>query len=412
MAKNNAQNGERKALMLHHLVWRGLVAIVLVGVLGYAAYYLTSDHHSPAPHQVTAPSGAFPVNSIVIEPKDIPLNPRFLAQTLPSAIVPLRARVSGYLMSQNFEEGQVVKEGELLFTIDPEPFKVALRQAEAGLHASEAQLTRATQQVERFKNLAELQQAAANELEQAQESQRIASASVETQRAYIEQAKLDLDYTTIESPITGVIGLRNQDVGSYVGMNTESLLATVQKVDPLYVQYSVSEQDLLRWQRMTDSGDLTDVPVEQLEVHVILPDGGEFPHLGRINFVDIAVDPSTGTAVIRASVPNPDRTLRPGQFVHAEIRGITRLSAITVPQSAVLHTPTGAVVYVVDTESLAQMRPITLGQWVGADWVIESGLESGDQVIVNHLMQVRPGMKVSSSNVDSGDESTTGNDHE
>tara|TARA_R110000868_G_scaffold241497_3_gene496909 strand:- start:675308 stop:676546 length:1239 start_codon:yes stop_codon:yes gene_type:complete len=412
MATNNTQSGERNTLMLHHLVWRGLVAIVLVGVLGYAAYYLTSDHHSPAPHQVMAPGGAFPVNSIVIEPKDIPLSPRFLAQTLPSAIVPLRARVSGYLMSQNFEEGQVVKEGELLFTIDPKPFKVALRQAEAGLHASEAQLTRATQQVERFKNLAELQQAAANELEQAQESQRIASASVETQRAYIEQAKLDLDYTTIESPITGVIGLRNQDVGSYVGMNTESLLATVQKVDPLYVQYSVSEQDLLRWQRMTDSGELTDVPVEQLDVHVILPDGGEFPYLGRINFVDIAVDPSTGTAVIRASVPNPDRTLRPGQFVHAEISGITRLNAITVPQSAVMHTPTGAAVYVVDAESLAQMRPITLGDWVGADWVIESGLESGDQVIVNHLMQVRPGMEVSSSNVDSDNESTTGNDHE
>ena len=412
MAKNNAQNGERNALMLQHLVWRGLVAIVLVGVLGYAAYYLTSDHHSPAPHQVTGPSGAFPVNSIVIEPKDIPLSPRFLAQTLPSAIVPLRARVSGYLMSQNFEEGQVVKEGDLLFTIDPKPFKVALRQAEAGLHASEAQLTRASQQVERFKNLAELQQAAANELEQAQESQRIASASVETQRAYIEQAKLDLDYTTIQSPITGVIGLRKQDVGSYVGMNTESLLATVQKVDPLYVQYSVSEQDLLRWQRMTDSGELTDVPVDQLEVHVILPDGGEFPHLGRINFVDVAVDPSTGTAVIRASVPNPDRTLRPGQFVHAEIRGITRLNAITVPQSAVLHTPTGAAVYVVDAESLAQMRPVTLGDWVGADWVIESGLESGDRVIVDHLMQVRPGMEVSSPAVDSGDESTTPHDHE
>lgn len=385
----------RESRLLRSAIWRGLIAFVLVGVVFWGAFYFTREHHGPEAREATAPAASITAGVLTVRPRDVPLTTQFLAQTEPSATVPIRARVSGFLVDRSFEEGQAVERDQLLFRIDPAPFEVALRQAEAGLQAAEAQLLRADQQVMRFQNLAELQQAAANELEQAQESQRIAAASVETQRALIEQARLDLGYTTIKSPIAGVIGVRQQDVGSYIGPGTETLLATVRTVDPLYVRFSVSEQDILRWQRLRESGLVTDVPLDQLAVGVILPDGRAFPHVGRIDFVDVAVDPSTGTAVVRAIVPNPEHKLFPGQFVHVNISGITRIGAIIVPQSAVLQTPGGASVYVVDDAGLAQTRPVTAGSWIDDGWLIESGLRPGDRVIVDSLMQVRPGTRIS-----------------
>ena len=393
-SNGSTRSDDRETLLLRHVLWRGMIAIVIVLTVGWAAWYLTGDHHSPSAHQSAPQSGPMDVKVVTITPVDVPMVSQFLAQTEASESVAIRARVSGYLTERGFEDGQVVQAGDPLFTIDQEPFKVALKRAEAGLAAAEAQLTRAEQQVHRFEQLAEVQQAAANELEQAQEAQRIAAATVETQKAEIAQAQLDLGYTSIHSPITGVIGTRRQDIGSFVGMSTDSLLATVRKVDPLYVTYSVSEQDLLRWQRMTESGELSSVPVDELDVSIVLPDGREFPHKGSIDYVDVAVDPSTGTAVIRATVPNPERTLRPGQFVHARISGVDRIGAYVIPQSAVLQTPTGSMVYVVDSEGIAQMRPVALGDWVENGWVIDSGLNAGESVIIDHLMQVRPGTSV------------------
>lgn len=385
---------DRTLKTLYHVVWRGLIAAVLLGVLAWSAYHFTHRDHAPQPGQSAASDRLLSVGVITIAPRDVPMSSQFLAQTEPSETVPIRTRVSGVLVERSFEEGQAVEKGQVLFRIDPKPFQVTLRQAEARLKAAEAQLLRAEQQVRRFQELAQVQQAAANELEQAQEAQRITAAAVETQRALIEQAQLDLDYATIASPISGVIGMRQQDVGSYIGTDTDTLLATVRRVDPIYVRYSVSEQDLLRWQRLTESGLVTNVAVDELTITVILPDGHVFPHTGRIDYVDVAVDPSRGTAVIRATVPNPDRTLRPGQFVHVEISGIHRLGAIAIPQSAVTQTPSGAAVYVIDAEDRAQIRPVTVGDWVGNDWLVESGLNPGDRLIIDHLMQVRPGLPV------------------
>lgn len=388
---------EREQRAWHHIVWRGLLGIVIVGVLFAVAWYFTREDHAPPAREAASSAHAIPVKAIVMTPQDVPIVPQYLAQTEASETVTIRARVNGFLIERGFEDGDKVEKGQVLFRIDPEPFEVALRRAEAGLKASKAQLLRAEQQVRRFGELAEVQQAAANELEQAQEAQRIAAASVETQQALIEQAKLDLDYATVRSPITGVIGTRQQDIGSYVGPAAEADLATVRNVDPLYVRYSVSERDMLRWERMREQGLINDVDAEDLGVEIVLPDGRVFPHAGHIDYVDVAVDPSTGTAVVRSSVPNPDHTLRPGQFVHARLTGLSRLNAIVVPQAAVLQTPTGTVVYVVDEADTAQMRPVELGDWAGIDWIVESGLKAGERVIVDHLMQVRPGVPVETS---------------
>lgn len=381
----------------HHVVWRGLLGVALVGVLFAIAWYFTREDHAPPARVVASSAHALQVKAMVMTPQDVPIVVQYLAQTEAAETVTLRARVNGFLIERGFEDGDRVEKGQVLFRIDPEPFEVALRRAEAGLKAAQAQLLRAEQQVRRFGDLAELQQAAANELEQAQEAQRIAAASVETQQALIEQAKLDLDYATVRSPISGVIGARQQDIGNYVGPAAEVRLATVRNIDPLYVRYSVSERDLLRWQRMTEQGLVNDIDAEDLVVEIVLPDGRVFPHAGRIDYVDVAVDPSTGTAVVRSRVPNPDYTLRPGQFVHARITGLSRLNAIVVPQTAVLQTPSGAVVYLVDEAGTAQMRPVELGDWAGKDWIVESGLKAGERVIVDHLMQVRPGVPVEAS---------------
>jgi len=375
-------------------LWRGVLGCVIVGVLVAGAMYFTRKDHAPAPQTSAASAYAIPISVRVIEPYDAPIVAEYLAQTEASETVQLRARVNGFLVERGFADGDNIEKDQVLFRIETTPFEVALRREEAGLEAALAQLVRADQQVRRFTELASKQQAAQNELELAQEAQRIAAASVETQRALIEQAKLDLGYTTIKSPINGVVGARRQDVGSLVGPNADPVLATVFNVDPLYVRYSVSESDLLRWQRLQEDGMVAEVNLADLVVEIVLQDDRIFPYKGSIDYIDVTVDPSTGTALIRSSVPNPNHTLRPGQFVHARVTGITRLGAIVVPQASVLHTPNGTSVYVVDDADTIQARPVVLGEWTGTDWIVESGLNAGDRVALDHLMQIRPGTKV------------------
>jgi membrane fusion protein (multidrug efflux system) len=162
----------------------------------------------------------------------------------------------------------------------------------------------------------------------------------------------------------------------------------------MYVRYSVSEQDLLRWQRQRESGEITSPDVKQLELEVTLGDGRAYPHHGRINFVDVRVDPKTGTAVMRGTVANPENTLLPGQFVHASVLGIERINTIMVPQKAVVQAPSGPTVYVVNEKKVVEQRPVTLGDWVEQGWVVEKGLRTGERVVVDRLTQVRPGAAV------------------
>lgn len=392
-ASEQAETSNRSRTM--HIVRQVVIVLVLALVVGGLYLYWPYFERSPQAAQSQAPREPMPVGTITVRAQDIPLTSRYLAQTRASQIVPIRARVSGFLIERAFEEGQPVESGQVLFRIDPQPFEVALAQAEAQLAAAQARLERATKQLARFEELSQLQSAAANELEQWQEEQQVATAEVRQQEATVEQSRLDLNYTTIRAPLDGVIGEAQQDVGSYISATGSSAeLAVVWQVDPIYVRFDVSEQDLLRWQRMVGKGEVTDLPVEDFEVRVVLPDGRVHPEIGRINYVDVTLDPSTGTAAVRATVPNSGGQLRPGQFVHADISGATRLGVILVPQSAVMQSPAGANVYVVDDNGAAQTRRVQLGEWNGDDWIIDSGLAPGDRVIVDHLMQLRPGTPV------------------
>lgn len=379
---------------LAHWIRRGVALALLAAVVVAAYRYFAAADHAPSPRSATGSTGELPVRTIVVEPRDLPLTARYLAQIDASHSVELVARVTGEVVERAFEEGQAVEAGQVLFRIDPRPFEVALAQAEAQLAAAEARLQRAAQQLERFQELAEVQSAAATELEQWQEETGVAQAEVRLARARVEGARLDLEYTTIAAPIDGVIGRRGVDVGDFVQPAAGVVLATLRAVDPVYARFSISERDILRWQRLVALGEVTDVPTRDFRVTVVLADGREHPEIGTLDFVDVALDPTTGTALVRATVPNPARTLMPGQLVHVDVSGATRLGAVLVPQSSVVQSPGGASVYVVDEEGRAQVRQVTLGDWAGDAWVVERGLAAGERVVVDQLMRLRPGTPV------------------
>ena len=384
----------RRTSMVGHFVRRGLRLLVLLGILA-AAYYFWREFEKPAPAAQAPPQGPVTVNVATVSAETVPVQMRFLGQTEASQVVELRARVAGYIQERLFEEGQQVEAGQPLFQIDPRPFEVELAQAQAQLSSTQATLARARQQLARAEELRPDEVVTEAQLEEAQTAVEVAAADVEQQEAAVAAAQLQLGYTTVEAPIKGMIGRVMKDVGSYVDAGLEGLLAVVQQVDPMYVLYSVTEQEILRFQRQLAAQEIVAPEVEDLELEITLADGSTYPHLGRINFVDVQMDESTGTAVIRGTVPNPENVLLPGQLVHASVLGIERVNVVRVPQDTVTHSPAGASVLVVNDEGVAESRPVTLGEWSGEDyWIIEDGLLPGERIITDHLLMVRPGSAV------------------
>ncbi|MGI6458311.1 MAG: efflux RND transporter periplasmic adaptor subunit [bacterium] len=392
MENNSAQHHPQS---MFKVVVRQIVSVVVLTVVACGIYLFIRDRDEAPPAESAAPPQMAPeVDTMILQPQIISLEPEFLGQTEASQVVEIRSRVRGFLESRAFEEASVVKEGQLLFTIDPRSFEADLQVARSRLASTQAQLQRARQQVKRYSELVKQKAATMNELEEWQTQEEVYAAEVELQKAQIAQAELDVSYTKIHSPINGVIGESLKDVGTYVDDAANSLLAIVQQIDPIYVRYSVSENEMLYWRSMVDRGIVRLPELGELEIRITLADGSEYPHHGIVNYVDVEVDPSKGTSFIRATVPNPDMTLRPGQFVNVHVLGIQREQTILVPQESVMQTPTGSSVYVLNSQGLVEQRPVTLGSWYESSWIVESGLEPGDQLIINNLLQLRPGMEV------------------
>jgi membrane fusion protein (multidrug efflux system) len=382
--------GNRRAEnVLPHLITKGIILVVLIVVVIGGVIYWKQANHAPAPNPGAVAPAAIPVDVIVVERRNVPWKLRYLGQTEPSQRVEIRSRVRGYLENRSFVEGQPVKKGDALFQIDPRPFQAELAQSQASLASAHARLDLATTQLARYEELETSGAATTNELQEWQKEKRVAEAEVKLNEARVEQSKLDLAFTSILAPIDGVMGESLKDVGSYIDDGSNGLLAVLRTIDPMYIRYSISEQDMLRWQRLNESGQISVPKVSALDLEITLSDGRVYPHLGRINFVDVQVDPSTGTAVIRGVVDNPDRTLLPGQFVHASLKGVDRLNVLSVPQTAIVQTPAGASVYVVEADNKAVQRHVTLGDWTGNGWLVEDGLKDGEHVIINHLQSLR-----------------------
>ena len=347
---------------------------------------------SEAPDET--PPTAYEVTVFRIEARDTPVVMTYVAKTESSRRVEIRSRVEGFLEKRLYEEGHFVQAGQPLFQMDRKPFEAQLQAARAELAQQKARLATARANLKRIRPLAAQNAVAQKELDDAEGTYRTAAAAVEAAQAKVVQAELNLGYTLIRSPVTGLASFAVKREGAYIGPGTDSLLTYVAQLEPMWVEFSVSENQILNLRRQVAAGRLREPANHEFEVEIVLADGSIYPHRGRITFADAALSEETGTFLIRAEVANPEHTLRPGQFVRARVHGAVRPAAITVPQKAVQQGAQGSFVWVVDEEGKAEMRPIKLGPWYGKLWFVDEGLKDGETVVVEGALRLQAGVPV------------------
>jgi len=333
------------------------------------------------------------VTVVTVEPKALPVSFEYVGQTAGSREAEVRSRIQGILVSKNFREGESVKKGQSLYTIDPAPFEAALARAAADVAAAEARHEQAKRNAARLKPLYAEKAVSQKEYDDAASAEAIAVADVKAAQARLTEARLNLAYTKVESPISGLASRSIPSEGSLIP-GPQQLLTTVVDVDPIWVNFGIPDNEQAKLQKDVEQGKLN-IP-KTFEVEVRLADGTVHDKKGRMNFSDVRVSAQTGTREARAELPNADGRLRPGQFVRVVLKGATIPNAVTVPQRAVLQNPQGGgkIVFVVDEKSTAQPRPVEAGEWSGDQWVITSGLKAGERVIVDGVMKLGPGAPV------------------
>lgn len=344
--------------------------------------------------EVNAPLPPAEVNVINVTPQTIPVEASFVAQVESAHQVEVVARVNGFLEKILYREGDVVQQGETMFVMDQKPFKAQVEAAKGALANNQAQLWTAKANLKRVEPLAKLDAASKSDLDNAIGAVQSAEAAVHQAQARLEQAQLDLSYTIIKSPVTGVSGEAKAREGAYLSVGPGGNLSYVAQLDPVWVTFSVSQNQLATSRRAVGAGQMIPPPNHEYTVQVSLSDDTVYPHGGKVSFVDPTFNRETGTFLIKAELPNPDSLLRPGMFVKAVLQGGKRPDALTVPQRAVQQTPNGHVLFVVSSEGKAEIRPVIVGPWVGQDWVIEKGLNPGEQVITDGFMRLAPGIPV------------------
>jgi membrane fusion protein (multidrug efflux system) len=326
----------------------------------------------------------------------VPIYIELVGSTLGSEDVEIRSRVGGYLVSINFKEGSLVQKGQLLYKIDPQPFLVAIDQAKANLATAQAALEKTNNDVARYKPLFERQAVSKQELDNALSAQEAARAQVDAHKAAVAQAQLDLGYTNITSPVDGVIGTTQKKVGSLVGRG-ETVLNTVSQLNPIFFRCAIAEAEYLR---LAQRGADRDKSLQKkFGVELILADGNIFSHKGRLDAIERAVDPTTGTLTGQFSFPNPEGILRPGQYGKARFVTDVKEGALLVPQRAVQEFQGLFSVMVVKADNTVEQRMVKAGERVGNLWMIDSGVKPGERVIVAGLEKVRPGITVSAKTV-------------
>ncbi len=370
---------------------RGRPFFVCAGVGVGIALFLSGCKDDVVVEQPPPP----PAEVEIVQPvsADIPLEYTFVGRTESSQRVEIRSRVSGFLEEIAYEEGGFVEEGELLYRIDRAPFESRLRAAHAQLAQQQARLDNAEALLARIEPLAEADAVSAKELDDARGRVNEAAAAVEAAKASVFDAELNLGYTEILAPVSGLAGSSQEREGAYIS-GTVGALTYVAKIDPVWVEFSISETLILRGAREQRAQRVRFPEDDNFEIALILPDDTEHPETGRISFADASVSTATGTVLFRAEIPNSGQTLRPGQYVRVVARGAVRPGAIVVPQRAVRQGPKGPYVWLVGRDGNAEQRPVALGDWYGDGWIIESGVTDGDRVIVNGAAMLAPGRPV------------------
>lgn len=336
----------------------------------------------PPPAQVTV---------VTVAPRDIELTFSVPGRLQGSREVEVRSRVKGILQSWAYKEGEPVREGQLMFRIDPASYRATVDRAQGAVGEADAALARAERDVARLGPLAEREAVSRREFDDATSTRDQARAALESARAALRSAELELGYTQVVAPVSGISGRALRSQGSLVDDSENSLLTSIWRIDPIWALFTVSDREFARLQAelARDRQALSDV-----EAELVLADGRIYPVRGRVNFAGSQIDVSTGSVELRAEFPNSDAALLPGLFVRVVLKGVTRRGALVVPQRAIQQSPEGRFVYVVGEGEVAMPRPVVLEEWSGSDWIVGSGLVAGERVIVDGALKVRPGATV------------------
>lgn len=333
------------------------------------------------------------VTVVTVTPHDEPVSFEYVAQTQSSHQVSIQARVSGFLDKRVYTEGAIVKTGDVLFLMDKKPFQAQVDGAAAALARQRAAMETARLNLARTKPLTAQNALSQKDLDDAIGSYESTSAAVEQAKSRLETAQLNLSYCTITSPVTGITGAALQQDGTYISPQN-SQLTTVAVLSPIWVNFSLSENEMQRYRDQIARKLLIPPKNGNYEVDIIMVDGSLFPHRGRITFAAPSYNPQTGTFLLRASVANPAGILRPNQYVRARLKGAIRPNAIVVPQRAVQQGAKGHFVWVVGKDGKAENRPVTVGEWYGNDWFVTEGLRAGDRVVVDGGLTLQAGAPV------------------
>jgi len=331
------------------------------------------------------------VSVLTVAPETVSARFEFVGQAAASRRVEVRAQVAGVIIARPYAEGTDVPKGALLFQIDSTTYDAAYRSARAQLADAAARLANADRNSVRLKALLGSRAVAQKDVDDAETASDQARAAVQAAQAAVDRAKKDYDDTFVRAEIAGRAGRATLDLGARV-TGPSDLLTTVEQVDPVYVNFSPSDQEVLRWRRDIETRRLL-VPARVLAVQVTLADGSMFPGTGQLNFIDLALQPLTGTLSLRAEFRNPQHVLLPGQFVRLRFVGLKRPNAILVPQRAVQQGLDGAFVYVVEDSNKVAARHVVATSWDQGSWLIEQGLRAGDRVVVGGVQKVAPGQR-------------------
>ncbi len=343
-----------------------------------------------------APAPPPEVQVVKVEQKDVPIYSEWVGTTDGLVNAEIRAQVTGYLMKQHYREGAAVKKGDLLFQIDPRKFKAALDQAAGDLKRAQAQLTKTSLDVARNEPLAKEGAISQKELQDSVQANRAARASVESATAAVEQAKLNLEWTKIVAPIDGVVGIAKAQTGDLVNSNDE--LTSMSQLDPIRVYFPISEQEYLKFsplikKRLEEKEDLTKVR-EDGRLEMVLSNGEVYPRKGWLFLADRQVDVKTGTIRVAALFSNPGNVLRPGQFAKLRAAATVHQGALLVPQRAVSELQGSYQIGVVTPENRVEIRPVTVGERIGSQWIVSQGLKPGEQVIAEGFQKLKAGASV------------------
>lgn len=341
----------------------------------------------PAPPAPPPPE----VGVVTVQPQNVPLTGNFVGRVSAFRSADIYARVPGVLLKRTYKEGSEVKAGQLLFQIDPAPFKAALANAQAGLAQAQASYTNARVNAERSQKLAPKGYISKTDLDNALATERTTRAAVQAAQANVQTARINLGYASVTSPIAGRAGEQQVTEGALVSQGTPTLLTTVDQIDPLYVNFTISVGQLDELRQSQQKGGITLSQPDKVSVKVSLPDGTPYPEAGTLDFSSVNANPSTGSVNLRALLPNPAHTLLPGSFVTLTVDLGERHGAFLVPQAAVQRDISGTYVLVVGKDGKVVHQNVTTSGTSGVDWIVTAGLAAGDKVIVSGIQAVQVG---------------------